>query len=449
MDAVDAALAAVRAAHFGATLLLFGQLAYVLAVSPGRRPGPELSRIAGWCLCTAFVTALAWLLLEAMHMSGLPAAQALGADTVSTVLAQTQFGKVMLFRLATGAALAVLLFRPAAAAPGAAAGGLAGALLAALALTGHAADARGAEGAVRLLSDTAHLVAAGAWLGALVPLALVLRRALRGDETSRGEIPRVLARFSMLGIACMALILVSGVVNAWYTVGSVAALTQTQYGRLLALKVLLFWAILVLAAINRAILTPRIVARRDQEGAMSALIRNTLLELGLGLGVVAVVGLLGITAPASHALAAGPAHEGHEAHEHASTPAAGYTPGLGEIMTLQQMRHAKLWFAGAARNWELADYELDELREGFDDVARLRPMHEGVPVGEMAGKLTAGPLQALDEAVKKKDAAAFARSFDQLTAACNSCHRAAQHGFIRIQRPAAPPVSNQVFSPAK
>jgi hypothetical protein len=41
-----------------------------------------------------------------------------------------------------------------------------------------------------------------------------------------------------------------------------------------------------------------------------------------------------------------------------------YTPGLGEIMSLQQMRHSKLWFAGRAGNWDLADYEVDELRRG-------------------------------------------------------------------------------------
>src|SRR5690242_1138313 len=39
-------------------------------------------------------------------------------------------------------------------------------------------------------------------------------------------------------------------------------------------------------------------------------------------------------------------------------PAAGeaYVPGLGEMMTLQQMRHVKLWLAGEAGNWELAGY---------------------------------------------------------------------------------------------
>src|ERR1700692_621005 len=65
-----------------------------------------------------------------------------------------------------------------------------------------------------------------------------------------------------------------------------------------------------------------------------------------------------------------PTHGAH-AQPAAAKPAEAakepYAPGLGEIMTLTQMRHLKLWLAGAAKNWELADYELDELKEGFDD----------------------------------------------------------------------------------
>lgn len=40
--------------------------------------------------------------------------------------------------------------------------------------------------------------------------------------------------------------------------------------------------------------------------------------------------------------------------ESAGVPKEGYFSGLGEIMTLQQMRHAKLWYAGKAFNWDLA-----------------------------------------------------------------------------------------------
>ena len=43
-----------------------------------------------------------------------------------------------------------------------------------------------------------------------------------------------------------------------------------------------------------------------------------------------------------------------------------YKPGLGELMTLNQMRHAKLWYAGQSENWPLAEYELDELQEARD-----------------------------------------------------------------------------------
>jgi len=32
-----------------------------------------------------------------------------------------------------------------------------------------------------------------------------------------------------------------------------------------------------------------------------------------------------------------------------------YQPEIGEIMMFQQLRHAKLWFAGQMNNWPLAD----------------------------------------------------------------------------------------------
>lgn len=147
------------------------------------------------------------------------------------------------------------------------------------------------------------------------------------------------------------------------------------------------------------------------------------------------------------AMASAAAQEKPEAHMHHAAQPAGYVPGLGEIMSLQQMRHAKLWLAGSQNNWPLADYELDELREGFDDVEKLHATHEGVPVGAMAKSLTAAPVAALAKALEAKDAASFTKSFDQLTDACNTCHRAARHGFIVITRPATSPFPNQKFAP--
>ena len=60
-----------------------------------------------------------------------------------------------------------------------------------------------------------------------------------------------------------------------------------------------------------------------------------------------------------------------------------YAPGLGEFMTATQLRHAKLWFAGQANNWDLAAYEIDEIAEGLEDAEKLFPSHDGVPVADM------------------------------------------------------------------
>jgi len=117
-------------------------------------------------------------------------------------------------------------------------------------------------------------------------------------------------------------------------------------------------------------------------------------------------------------------------------------PKIGEIMALQQMRHIKLWFAGRARNWPLADYELDELKEGFDDVNRQLG-------GDTVEKAVGAQIAALEKAVEAKDRAAFTNAFDSLTAGCNSCHRALDHAFIVIQRPTSLPYSDQFLTPQK
>jgi hypothetical protein len=126
---------------------------------------------------------------------------------------------------------------------------------------------------------------------------------------------------------------------------------------------------------------------------------------------------------------------------HAAAPEP-YQPGLGEIMALQQMRHSKLWFAGSASNWPLADYEIGELGEGFESVGKL--------LGDDIIKQHVGaPVAALQKAVDDKNRSAFVAAFDKLTAGCNACHHTLDHAFIVIQRPSSLPYSNQVFAPQK
>src|SRR5438552_9560214 len=128
-----------------------------------------------------------------------------------------------------------------------------------------------------------------------------------------------------------------------------------------------------------------------------------------------------------------------------------YTPGLGEIMTLTQMRHVKLWFAGQSANWPLASYELDELNEGLEDAAKFHPTHKDaeLPIPQLIDKIMKAPIEQLEQAVKAQDADRFAKAFDALTESCNSCHQATKFGFNVVTRPTANPYTNQVFQPSR
>jgi hypothetical protein len=157
-------------------------------------------------------------------------------------------------------------------------------------------------------------------------------------------------------------------------------------------------------------------------------------------------------AAVSVAMSIGPAYAAKGAAESRDQPSVGthgYVPGLGEVMALQQMRHAKLWLAGERGNWSLAAYELDELREGFQDASTLHPTYEGIPVAALIDRLTPARLEAIGKAIEAKDSASFIKSFDGLTQTCNACHRAANRGFIVITRPSGPAFDNQSFAPTQ
>ena len=126
-----------------------------------------------------------------------------------------------------------------------------------------------------------------------------------------------------------------------------------------------------------------------------------------------------------------------------------YVPGLGEFMGRIQVDHAKLWLAGEARNWELAEYQLTELKEVFSDVQDLIPRYQNVPVGDMIDAIITGTIIDLEKATAAREFGKFSADFDKLTEACNSCHQAANRGFIIVKRPALSDFSNQDFTPAK
>ena len=303
---MNALLASARAVHFAATLWLFGELLLACALSAWRgngapsAPGEALRRrlpsVARGCIAIGIVSALLWLAAMAATMSGLPLTRAIDFPTLGAVLGDTLFGKVWIARFCLACVLLLLLW-PRTTVPGlrrlAVSTLIAAAYLGALAWTGHAAAAEGPWRGGQIVSDVVHLLSAGAWLGALPALVYVL-----GSTPSIGDAAAAVTRFSSVAIVAVTALILSGVGNSWFLVGSVPALFGTRYGTLLLAKLAVLAAMLSLAAVNRLILTPRLAS--GDRPASRALRRNALVEIGAGLLVVAIVGVLGITVPAAH-----------------------------------------------------------------------------------------------------------------------------------------------------
>jgi putative copper resistance protein D len=301
--------AAVRAIHYASAMLLFGELAFALVVvgsaTRGAAPdGDDLHRrlvlIARWSVITGIASGLAWFAIGAAVMNGTSIGQAMHRSVLELVLSDTRFGHAWVLRFALLAALCVMLRVLRKSAGRAARSGMTIGMLAtaalylgALAWTGHAAAGQGRDGNVEIASDVVHLLASGAWLGALPALVHML-----GRTQARGVAARVTSRFSMLGAIAVALLIASGLANAWYLVGDVPALIGTDYGRLLLAKLALFAAMLLLAMTNRWYLSIRLPSEDGE--AQRLLRRNAILEIAAGMGVVTIVGALGVTVPAAH-----------------------------------------------------------------------------------------------------------------------------------------------------
>ena len=310
---MSAAAALLRWAHLLSALFLVGIFGFSLLAG---RAGTATARawerrmlaLARGAGLVALASAAGLLALHAAYVAGRPDA-ALEPASWLRVLAATRFGAVWLLRVGVVLLLTALVWareREDGAADWAALrvqGGLLAAVgAAALAWAGHAAAVE-PGGPAALGSDLLHLVAAGAWLGALGPLALLLRAA-GGAEGADARPYAVVAarRFSRLALVSMLLLVGTGLWNAWELVGDVPSLIGTRYGGLLLLKVGLLAPILGLAAVNRRRLLPALGGDAATVGrpAMARLTRFVAAEWGLALAILAVVAVLGATPPARH-----------------------------------------------------------------------------------------------------------------------------------------------------
>lgn len=101
------------------------------------------------------------------------------------------------------------------------------------------------------------------------------------------------------------------------------------------------------------------------------------------------------------------------------------------MANLQRWTH-KAALALEARNARLADFYLHEVEETVETVQEEAPTYEGHPVGELTGELLVPAVASLDTALDRGEWAAVDRRVGALQQACNDCHRATDHGFVRI-----------------
>ena len=295
-------LVIARGVQIGASLLVAGVFTFEIVVARvGRRPAAQanpaegrLHRLALWSLAATLFSALLWFAFEVVNMSGLPLARAFSGGSWETVLFATRFGHVWQLRLGLIAACLALLAlrrrrRVEHAALRFALWFLSFALLVSLAWISHAA-ATGLQ-PFGLLNDALHLYAAAAWLGGLPCLAIYL------TTTSPAGATPILRRFSTLSLCCVSALVLSGIGNAWLLVGSLPALFTTPYGALLLLKLALFAILLGFGARNRLLVKANYRSTDAPPDVLARLRHNVRWELGLGLGIVAVVGWLGVTPP--------------------------------------------------------------------------------------------------------------------------------------------------------
>jgi putative copper export protein/mono/diheme cytochrome c family protein len=302
MDGFGLALGLSRGLHLTAALSLAGTalLSAVVvrrAVAGAAPPavaalGQQLCRLIWGSLLVAVASAAAWLLLQAGEMAGDHQPDAILA-AAPVVLFDTRFGKALLARLLLLLLTAVLTGR-ARSRPGLALLPAAVAL-AAQSWMGHPAAS---DDAWLLVASVLHILAAGAWLGALVPLFLVVR-AFPGPGAALAA-----SRFSWIGLPSVLVLAATAFWQGWRLIGDEGALFGTRYGQLALLKLAGFLFLLILAAINRFRLTPALEDRAPGgiEAARVArhLRRSIAVETVIGVGVVLAAGLLATLTPGAH-----------------------------------------------------------------------------------------------------------------------------------------------------
>ena len=306
---IDTLTIGIRFALYVNLMLLFGLPLFGLYAlrGTGRLNGDvlPLRALTIWLAATGVVLSVLSIFVMTASMAGVALLE-VDRASVNMMISETPMGRAWAVRMAAlfgVLAIAIALGRGKATAWLMLVSlGSAGAL-ASLAWTGHGAASEGTAGTRQLIADIVHLLAVGAWTGALAALSAMLFRPARSMSGVHVRLThRALDGFSLIGTAIVALIVASGLLNSWVLVGPehLLSMRSTLYGQLLIAKLALFGVMLVLAAANRFRLTPALDQAIKNGGtlaAISRLRRSLIFEVSAALLILGLVAWLGTLEP--------------------------------------------------------------------------------------------------------------------------------------------------------
>ncbi|MBB3861602.1 putative copper resistance protein D [Novosphingobium hassiacum] len=285
-----AGLIASRFAMLAALLLLAGLPLHAITLKNRFESASPRRRLVMGGLAFVAAAASVWWALESVAAMAGTSLATLDEQTFTAVLAATPLGAVMTWRLTALAAVIIAMIVPIRALRHVVAAVAGAVALVTAVWTGHAGASEGAWGTIHRLADAVHLLAAATWLGALAGFVL---GAFAESSVAKTQ---ALADFARTGSVVVALLVLSGIINALAITGWPMPL-WSGWSALLGLKLGLFAAMLALAGVNRWRITPAL--KRGEPGALPHLRRSLMVEFALGLVVVGIVALLGVLDPSA------------------------------------------------------------------------------------------------------------------------------------------------------
>ena len=286
------------ATYLGLALLAGGWL-FVAVVWPAGAGVRRTHLLLGAAIGLAAIgTALGWAAQSAVLRRDLGAATSLDAwrDVLQLPFGRAWAARGALLLLALPVLGGLIRFGEVAARAAwwrVAAAAVAVALLRTPGFTAHATE--GDSGYIGSVADVVHLMGIAAWLGGLTMLCVVVvpRQQAR-------ELIEVAPRFSRVAVGAMAAVVAGGTAMSWELLDEVSSLWSTDFGQVLAAKLAVFALVLVAALGSKRWVEGRLlVAGPGDIVSLRPFVLSVATEIVLGVGAVALAGVLVSTTPGS------------------------------------------------------------------------------------------------------------------------------------------------------